>query len=760
MKLNQYEWDPVKDLIAEGAFAEVFKARDTYSSRIVALKIYKEAVIKGTTGNSAHKKYSLEKEFTQIDGLSHTNLITFYGLSYIIHSDAMGRSSSHPVIIMEYASEGTLKDFLKTKPDFSTIEKVFKEIILGVGYLHREGIIHRDLKLDNVLISKNRQGKPVAKITDFGISKNIITEETIEQSFTSGVGTPNYMAPEQFFKKKYGLNGEISERTDIWAIGVIMYRSLKGKMPFGDGLNDYELIREAIISQNPDFIGVNNKYIELISQCLEKEANKRIDSAQKLFDQVNNLGGKHLIESESIKSPTINDVNEDLEKTVIAKVESPKEKSAESDKSSKILKRALMIFSGLLVTLSLVLFFIKQPSEINNVEFITDKKITVFNSSNYSHGSHFLSNVLDYSLIGLDDKPTYLYKEEDGEKLEVKGDTTKLLINGRVQSLIIGESTNVYNLPLAWEAKEIDYIGIKSKPSEQVLNRLKEIIKQNSSVFIETRKDVFVDELIKSTNPEFFMPNDNIDLYNLNDVKTLYSDMETFNKINKKIPLLEQLNVVGYDFSEIPTYIKTKSLSLLISDSISFIPKNLFSNRTELERLDIVDINGNVKNLDFIQSVKNLKSFSYVGEHKDFYLGDLKNLESCAFSNLSQSEFEVIVNNNKNLAYLGLIGQTEITNLNPLKKLKNLEVLEISTDVKDNLDLSVVRDLSNLRYIGVENFDLEDNLELKKRLQQYCSNCKIYGIDYGACLGSGYLISFLIAFFTLLFYKRWKYINA
>lgn len=109
MKLTNYEWDPEKDLIAQGASAEVFKAKDINThNRYVALKIYKEAVSKSTVGGSSQKKYSLEKEFHKIDGLSHTNIITFHGLQYIQHKGVMGKTSSHPIIIMECASEGKL----------------------------------------------------------------------------------------------------------------------------------------------------------------------------------------------------------------------------------------------------------------------------------------------------------------------------------------------------------------------------------------------------------------------------------------------------------------------------------------------------------------------------------------------------------------------------------------------------------------------------------------------------------------------------
>ena len=287
MKLSHYEWDPENDLIAEGGFAEVFKAKDLNAdNRWVALKIYKEAVSRGTTGSTGQKKYSLEQEFAKIDGLSHTNVISFYGLDYIEHKDAMGRIASYPVLIMEYASEGTLKELARKKDLEDNMDKIVKGIISAIGYLHDQGVIHRDLKPGNVLFSRDRNKKLVPKITDFGISKDILGDKTIEQSFTEGVGTPHYMAPEQFFKKKFGLNGEVSERTDIWAIGVVLYQLLKGVRPFGQNSKDYELIREEIIEKNPDFSGIPEKYKNIIEACLQKEAVKRPQSAEALLEML------------------------------------------------------------------------------------------------------------------------------------------------------------------------------------------------------------------------------------------------------------------------------------------------------------------------------------------------------------------------------------------------------------------------------------------------------------------------------------------
>lgn len=288
MKLSHYEWDPEKDLIAEGGFAEVFKAKDLNAEgRYVALKIYKEAVSRGTSGSTGQKKYSLEQEFSKIDGLSHTHLITYYGLEYITHKDAMGRNVSYPVLIMEYAGEGTLGQAIQRKLSLDEGKNIIVEVAQAVDYLHKQGIIHRDLKPGNVLFSKDRKGNKVSKVTDFGISQDILSDKTIQQSMTEGVGTPHYMAPEQFFKKKFGLNGEISERTDIWALGIMFYKILTGKLPFGHDKKDYELIRDGIVGEEPNYSEVPERFKNCIKTCLQKNASDRYASVSDFIRDVN-----------------------------------------------------------------------------------------------------------------------------------------------------------------------------------------------------------------------------------------------------------------------------------------------------------------------------------------------------------------------------------------------------------------------------------------------------------------------------------------
>lgn len=299
MKLNQYEWDPALDILGKGAFAEVFRARD-YKGNTTALKIYTQALADGSTGGSSHGKYTLEKEYEKGKLLSHTNVIRYLDFEYIKYTDALQRSARYPVLIMEYADQGSLSGWLKstTPPSAEDSLKIIRGILNGLTYLHEQGIIHRDLKPANILFKTDRLGNKVVKISDFGISRDLLEDNTESTSTTTGVGTVEYMAPEQLLKNTYGLNGQITNRTDIWAIGVIFYRLLSGKMPFGDLHKGYERTCDEIINKEPDYSNIPAEYQPVIRACLQKHASNRPASAQSvaaILDKVNDDGGTKIL---------------------------------------------------------------------------------------------------------------------------------------------------------------------------------------------------------------------------------------------------------------------------------------------------------------------------------------------------------------------------------------------------------------------------------------------------------------------------------
>ncbi|KAI0218927.1 Serine/threonine-protein kinase 33 [Lamellibrachia satsuma] len=132
-------------------------------------------------------------------------------------------------LIMEYCSGGELADVLKAKKRFSEIEAktIIERLASAIGYLHKKGMVHRDIKLENILMAQNpkdKNDKLYIKVTDFGLSvMKGVGHDSMMMDFC---GTPMYMAPEIIDNKTY------SEMCDIWAMGVITYMLLSGVPPF------------------------------------------------------------------------------------------------------------------------------------------------------------------------------------------------------------------------------------------------------------------------------------------------------------------------------------------------------------------------------------------------------------------------------------------------------------------------------------------------------------------------------------------------
>ena len=137
--------------------------------------------------------------------------------------DCFFDQSNYFYLVLEYCEGGNLKDKIEKKAKYSneTIIQWSKEILLGIDYLHSNNIIHRDIKPENILLKKDQ-----IKIGDLGSVKNL--NESVARSF---VGTPLYMSPEMIrFKENKRIN--ITTKTDIWSIGLVIYELLTFKRLF------------------------------------------------------------------------------------------------------------------------------------------------------------------------------------------------------------------------------------------------------------------------------------------------------------------------------------------------------------------------------------------------------------------------------------------------------------------------------------------------------------------------------------------------
>jgi serine/threonine-protein kinase SRK2 len=202
--------------LGRGNFGVTMLMQDLQTSEYVAAKFIQRG---------AKINVNVERELLNHRPLLHAHIIRFREVFL---------TTTHIAIVMEYASGGELFEFVKRSGRLSedAARFFFQQLISGVDYCHRQGVFHRDLKLENTLIDRQPNSAPRLKICDFGYSKHAVNDSQPK----SVKGTIAYLAPEvvlcNFNKAKYD-----GRQSDIWSCGVMLYLMLMGAYPFQDGTN-------------------------------------------------------------------------------------------------------------------------------------------------------------------------------------------------------------------------------------------------------------------------------------------------------------------------------------------------------------------------------------------------------------------------------------------------------------------------------------------------------------------------------------------
>lgn len=246
--------------IGEGGMGVVYKAEDTRLNRTVALKFVKDWHSQSTSLRSR-----LVQEARAAASLMHPNIAAVFEL---------GQTDEAEFIVMEYIDGVTLKEEIRKRPlSIAEVLAIFEQICDGLSNAHDKGIVHRDIKSANIMLTKDHR----VKITDFGLAHLPQGEELTQAGMA--LGTLPYMAPEQ-------MAGQSSNcLTDIWSVGVVLYEMLTGKLPFeGSGwvamINAVNNDRPKSISQ---FRSDVPHWLELlVFQLLEKNPELRISELGEL----------------------------------------------------------------------------------------------------------------------------------------------------------------------------------------------------------------------------------------------------------------------------------------------------------------------------------------------------------------------------------------------------------------------------------------------------------------------------------------------
>ena len=277
---ERYQYDSEKDLLGVGGFGRVYRARDLRLERWVALKVF---------SRDAPQQYDLISEIKRAIHLHHPNICRYHDAEVLRGTNAMGESQVIQVGIMEYVECGTIDAFLKDQPQL--LQKLLMDVLRGLSYLHRRNppILHRDLEPSNVLVGME-DGVPVAKITDFGISKS--SSLSGANVSVAGLGTYAYMAPEQLNPARFGVGGKVRCNLDLWSFGAMTVELLTGVTPFGAGSAEVSTgeIFEAIIQGIPPrmLAGFEEPYRTVLSRCMVQAVSERVQTAEEvlaLFEQ-------------------------------------------------------------------------------------------------------------------------------------------------------------------------------------------------------------------------------------------------------------------------------------------------------------------------------------------------------------------------------------------------------------------------------------------------------------------------------------------
>jgi eukaryotic-like serine/threonine-protein kinase len=257
----------ILEKVGGGGMGVVYKAEDTRLKRPVALKFLPEAM-----SQDRHALDRFQREAQSASALNHPNICTIYDI---------GEEGGQAFIVMELLEGQTLKHRIADRPmKTEQVAKLGMQIAEALEAAHAKGIVHRDIKPANTFVTQRDQ----VKVLDFGLAKLLrpVSEATVTEALTEPqavAGTLPYMAPEQ-------LRGQaVDARTDIYALGVVLYEMATGRRPFEASLptalaaDIQQKAPPSPMRLNPD---VSPKLEDIILKCLEKDPENRYQSAKEL----------------------------------------------------------------------------------------------------------------------------------------------------------------------------------------------------------------------------------------------------------------------------------------------------------------------------------------------------------------------------------------------------------------------------------------------------------------------------------------------
>src|SRR5579859_7719809 len=248
-----------------GGMAVIYKAQDLALGRTVAVKVLRPSL----TGDPTFLE-RFRQEARNVANLAHPNIVTLYDV---------GQDGNTYYMVMEYIEGKDLKKLIRESAPFS-VERALHiaiQICAGIGYAHRAGLVHADVKPQNVLVTEDDH----VKVTDFGIAQALSKTQTQEKQSVVW-GSPHYFAPEQ-------ASGEPpSPASDVYAIGIVLFEMLTGKLPY-NGADQQELALAHIRDEVPHVMQFNPNVPVHLDRIIYKVMSKEPANRYRTADQLGRI---------------------------------------------------------------------------------------------------------------------------------------------------------------------------------------------------------------------------------------------------------------------------------------------------------------------------------------------------------------------------------------------------------------------------------------------------------------------------------------
>ncbi len=447
----------IVEVRGKGGMGVVYKAIDLNLEKTVALKMIDPFYARN---ESFLKRFRTEA--IALAKLENKNIVSVY---------ALRETDNGLFMVMEYVEAKTVSEWLKEKGPFSvdTTIKIVRQLLNAINHAHRVGVIHRDIKPNNILLCEDG----AVKVMDFGLAK-LIQEHGEQSTITQTAGTLYYMSPEQIKGLK------VDNRSDIYSIGMTIYEMLTGRTPFEKGSGEYNIQKQIIEGkiESPDKFnpGIPKALVKIIMKAIDKNPDKRFQDITSMLSELYQFETSEKSSEDktriiSDREPIMNDFGKKRKKIVFI--------------SAALL--IIVIFSAYVILMKP--FNNENGNVVNNIKGtknISDNKNNSSNKNNIKFAKLSIDSSPGGAVVLMDNKPvgkTPFYKDS----LAVKNYSITLKMKGYQDwfepkyRVTLGDNNILANL-IPVDAKTNSILVLNAVPSADIFLDNKKIASKTSEI--------------------------------------------------------------------------------------------------------------------------------------------------------------------------------------------------------------------------------------------------------------------------------------